>query len=92
MMVLPVIVGIGVLMGIGWSNAPIYFTENFSSAVRQSGSGISLNLGALLGGGIVPIFATWLNQNYGIMSIAYLYMGLAALSFIALQYLKELRE
>jgi MFS family permease len=92
MMVLPIVVGVGILMGIGWANAPTYFTENFDPAVRQSGSGVSLSLGALMGGGIMPIFATWLNQNYGIMSIAYLYMGLAVLAFLALQYLKQKYE
>ncbi|WP_084085090.1 MFS transporter [Cupriavidus sp. USMAA2-4] len=66
------------------------YAEQFPTRVRYSGMAFSFNLGAILGGGVTPYVATALIGATGnLLSPAYLLMGGAAISLLALLGVKE---
>lgn len=66
------------------------YTEQFPTRVRYTGMAFSFNFGAILGGGVTPYVATALIGSTGnLLSPAYLLMGGAAISLLALLSVRE---
>lgn len=66
------------------------YAEQFPTRVRYTGMAFSFNIGAILGGGLTPYVATALIGSTGnLLSPAYLLMGGAAVSLLALLGVKE---
>ena len=66
-----------------------FLAEMFSTNVRYSGASLGYQLGAILGGAMAPIVATFLWSEYGTIYIA-MYIAFAALlTLISVQMLSE---
>lgn len=66
------------------------YAEQFPTRVRYTGMAFSFNIGAILGGGVTPYLATALIASTGdLQSPAYLLMGAAVISLLALVTLRE---
>lgn len=66
------------------------YAEQFPTRVRYTGMAFSFNIGAILGGGVTPYLATSLIAQTGnLQSPAYLLIGAAVVSLLALLALRE---
>lgn len=64
--------------------APSYFSEMFPPSVRQSGGGVTFNLGVIIGGGLLPLAAQSIFSHTGdIMSVAWLFLASTLVGLIA---------
>ena len=66
-----------------------FLSELFSTEVRYSGTSLSYQIGAILGGGVAPIIATFLLRDYGIMYVAAYIAFAHFLTFICVLLLTE---
>lgn len=79
---------LSVLIGPAMAAAPALFCDLYPTQVRQTGVGISYNLGMVIAG-IVTLVAQKLS-DVNIMYVAYVYLLLGALSLTSSLYLKKL--
>jgi len=68
--------GLGFL-GMQYGPQAAFFTELFSTHVRYSGASLGYQVGAIIGGGLAPIIATLLWNEYGIVFVS-VYIALAS--------------
>jgi len=66
-----------------------FISEQFRGDCRYSGISISIQTGAILGGGIAPMIATMLNTQYGIWSISIYIFVVAMISMGSVLSLPE---
>jgi len=66
-----------------------FIAEQFKTDVRYSGMSISIQTGAILGGGLAPMIATMLNAAYGIWSLSVYISIVAVISVGAVLSLPE---
>jgi len=67
-----------------FASAPGFFAEIYPSSVRQTGVGVTFNLGTIIGAGIVPIIAQRILDVTGdITSVALLFMVLTVVGLIS---------
>lgn len=82
---------IGLTIGGALMMAPLaaFLPEQFKSQVRFTGASFGCQIAAALGGGVAPVFATWLAAQYGLPGVAVLMMVLAVCTLIAALAAKE---
>jgi MFS family permease len=67
-----------------------FFAEIFSAKVRYSGASLGYQIGAIFGGGLAPIIATWMLEVFdSTWPIAWYMAGLCALSLLCVYLLTE---
>lgn len=83
-------------MLLGWMPlgiAPLYCatvpTESVNPAMAATAVGLSMGFAELFGGFVVPPFAGWAADAFGLQAVFYICMGLALLSAFAALFLKE---
>lgn len=80
------------LMGLIFGPMSAVLPELFPTNVRYTGSGISYNVSSILGAAIAPFIATALNAEYGVQSVGWYLIVVAAISLIAIIMMRETRE
>ena len=85
-------VGVAIMMAMSWSNAATFYTEQFPVKYRQSGAGLCVNLGALVGGGLFPILIAWLTNNFGISSFGWVLAMGGFISFMCTFLIKKVSD
>lgn len=86
------LLGMALLLGsIGFSYGPLgaMLPMLFATRYRYSGAGLSYNLGAVLGGGVLPLVTPHLGLAYGSYSTEFLLAGTALVSCVAVLGLRE---
>jgi MFS family permease len=68
------IVGFGFVFGFGYGAIPTFYTENFPTRYRASGTSAAYQIAQVYGGGLIPIVAGLILKSYGIHE-AYIYIG-----------------
>lgn len=75
------------------ASCPGLLTEIFPTSVRQSGSGISFNIGSVLGASLSGVLAAKVYQSTGdIMSVAVMFLIMTAIASAASLYLIKLKN
>lgn len=88
---MPLIFGWLLVSKMAWPQMPTTLTTMFPTSVRQTGSGLVINLSSTLGGGIAPLIAQMLfESSKDITSIAPLLLGAGVLAVGSILYLKKL--
>jgi MFS family permease len=77
------IVGFGFVFGFGYGAIPTFYTENFPTRYRASGTSAGYQIAQVYGGGLIPIIAGLLLKSYGIHT-AYIYIGLLVMCYAVL--------
>lgn len=82
---------LGLTVGGALMMAPLaaFLPEQFKSQVRFTGASFGCQIAAALGGGVAPVFATWLAVQYGLPGVAVLMMILAVFTLLAAVSAKE---
>ncbi len=89
--IMPLIFGWLLVSKMAWPQMPTTLTTMFPTSVRQTGSGLVINLSSTLGGGIAPLIAQMLfESSKDITSIAPLLLGAGVLAVGSILYLKKL--
>jgi MFS family permease len=83
------IVGFGFVFGFGYGAIPAFYTENFPTRYRASGASAGYQISQVYGGGLIPILAGLLLDEYGIHK-AYIYIGLLVMIYAVLAILAVL--
>lgn len=90
---LPLLVGIVGISMITWAPATPVLTEIFPADVRQTGSGLAMNLSSVLSGGVGPLVATaLLGINNDIRDAVWWYLALTVISLGCSFYLAKLAK
>jgi MHS family shikimate/dehydroshikimate transporter-like MFS transporter len=71
------------------SVAPVFFCEMFPANVRQTGSGLSYNLGLVFSAVMAIVSQQILSATQDIMFVANAYLALTVIALIAIYYLKK---
>jgi len=80
------------LHGLGFGPAGVFLAETFPTWYRYTGTGMSYNLAAIVGGAIPPLVAAPLAAAFGSFSIGVLLCGLALLSLSCTAALPETKD
>lgn len=89
--VMPLIFGWLLVSKTAWPQMPTTLTTMFPAGVRQTGSGLVINLSSTLGGGIAPLIAQMLFESTkDINSLMPLLFGAGVLCVLSILYLKKL--
>ena len=82
--------GLSVLVGSWLAVVSTFMVENVPESIRCTAISIGYNLTVGVIGGLTPLIATWLvHHTNNALSPAYLTMGAAAISFVALLFFKD---
>lgn len=82
---LPIIFGVSIIMAAAFGCAPGFFTEIFPANVRQTSSGLIMNFGTMIGGGLAPVVAQLIYDNTkSITSVAHFVTAVSIVSLIAM--------
>jgi hypothetical protein len=60
--------------------------------VRYTGVSVTFNVGGIIGGGLTPVIASWLEKQGGVMLVGYYLAGAGVLSLIGLAMLRARRR
>jgi MFS family permease len=74
------IISFGFVFGFGYGAVPTFYTENFPTKYRASGTSAAYQISQVYGGGLVPILAGLLLSAFGIHR-AYIYIGLMIMCY-----------
>jgi MFS family permease len=74
------VIGFGFVFGFGYGAIPTFYTENFPTRYRASGANAAYQIAQIYGGGLIPIIAGRLLEQFGIQR-AYLYIGLLVMLY-----------
>lgn len=77
------------LLTFNLSLAPLMFSELFPPEIRQTGAGISYNLGVVFSGAMVVISQQIMISTQDITNVAYAFLTLTVLSLMAIIHLKK---
>jgi MFS family permease len=80
------------LQGIGYGPIGAFLPETFPTRYRYTAAGMSYNLAAIVGGGIVPLVSASLAAAFGSFTIGVLLCGLAVLSLCCTAALTETKD
>jgi len=89
-LVLVLITGVLLMQTMTWSQAPTFFTEIYPAHIRQSGSGVTLQIPSVIGGGVMPLVYSHVSAAYGIMWVAAILVLLGIWAVISSWWLKSL--
>jgi MFS family permease len=76
---LAISIALGLLHPLMYAPEAALYSAQFPAEIRYSGLSLGLQIGAAIGGGIVPIIATKLTQHYGSLTPVAVYVGAAGL-------------
>jgi MFS family permease len=82
--------GFGFEFGFGYGAVPTFYTENFPTRYRASGTSAAYQIAQVYGGGLIPIIAGQILRVFGIEE-AYIYIGLLVMLYAALAIVAILR-
>lgn len=76
---------LGLVFGGGFMMAPLaaYLPSLFAANVRYTGSSLSNQIAAAIGGGIIPSISAWVISIGGLTSISWLMIALSAITLLA---------
>jgi MFS family permease len=77
------------LMGFVYGPLGAFLPSLFPARVRYSGASITFNIGGILGGGLLPFFATWLLAHGGLVPVGLYLSATALVSLVALWPLRR---
>ncbi|MGH3801872.1 MAG: MFS transporter [Pseudonocardiaceae bacterium] len=80
------------LHGLGFGPAGAFLAETFPTRYRYTGTGLSYNLAAIVGGAIPPLVSAPLAAAFGSFAIGVLLCGLALLSLFCTAALAETKD
>jgi MFS family permease len=80
------------LMGFTYGPIGTVLSEQFPTAVRYTGSSLTFNLAGIFGASLAPYIATRLGEKYGLQSVGYYLIAMAALTFVGLTGIRETRD
>lgn len=85
----PFLFGAILVGGGSWAPAAALLTEIFPTKIRQLASGVSMNVGGMIGGGVVPLISTELlaANNNDITVLGYWFVFLSAVALICTFFL-----
>jgi MFS family permease len=89
------LIGITLMLGsIGFSYGPMgaMLPETFATRYRYSAAGISYNLGAVLGGAVIPIIATSIVASFGSYALGLLLAATALVGCASVLALRSIRS
>lgn len=89
-LVLVLMMGVLLMQAMTWSQAPTFFTEIYPSHIRQSGSGVTLQIPSVIGGGFMPLVYTQVSAQHGIMWVAPILIALGVWAVVSSWWLKAL--
>ncbi len=89
---LAIIVGMNLGHGMMFALEAAYFPELFEDRVRCTGASLGFQVSAAVGGGLMPLLATWLvGVTGGTAGVSIMLVGLAAVTLIAALCARETR-
>ena len=77
------------LMGFAYGPLGAWLTALFPARVRYTGSSFAFNVGGILGGGLAPNAALWLQTNHGVSAVGYFLSAAGLLSLFGLLFLTK---
>ena len=83
------IMGTYAIIGITMGPLAAFIPEIFATRYRWTGTGVSYNIGGIVGGAIPPVISPALLSCYGTWSIALLMAGLVVVSLVSVLLLSE---
>ncbi len=89
---LAIVVGMNLGHGMMFALEAAYFPELFEDKVRCTGASLGFQVAAAIGGGLMPLVATWLvGVTGGTSGVSLMLGGLAAVTFVAALCARETR-
>lgn len=90
LIVLPLLIGYMITSKLPYTQAVTTYSELFPSNVRQTATGLVMNVSAVVGGGITPILAQWVFKiNNNLMDIGWVMLFMALFGLISGLMLKK---
>jgi MFS family permease len=83
------IVGTYAIIGIMMGPLAAYIPEIFATRYRYTGTGLSYNIGGIVGGALPPVLSPMLLASYGSWAITAMMAGLTVLSLVSILLLSE---
>ena len=79
-------------MGLTYGPLGTALSEIFPPSVRYTGASLSFTFAGIFGASLAPYFGTWLAQQYGLAYVGYYLSAAAALTFIALLFMRVVMQ
>jgi MFS family permease len=85
----PFLLGAILIGGGSWAPASALLTEIYPTRIRQFASGVSMNLGGMVGGGLVPLMNTEILSSYNndITVLGWVFTVLSIIAFVSTFFL-----
>ncbi|MDB5103145.1 MAG: transporter [Fibrobacteres bacterium] len=91
LVLLSLCLGLG-LMGLCYGPLGAMLSELFPTKVRYTGASLTFNLAGIFGASLAPYAATYLATHYGLRYVGYYLSAAAAITFLALVFVRETRD